>query len=82
MVTPTFPGTANTSRFCSKAWEAVIREPLSVVASTITTPRERPLMILFLLGKFFPSGREERENSEITAPWLMMSEKSLLFSGG
>ena len=36
------PGTAKTSRFCSSAIRAVIREPERGLASTMTTPLEMP----------------------------------------
>ena len=47
----TEPGTANTSRPCSNASFAVIKEPLSVAASPTNTPNDSPLMIRFLRGK-------------------------------
>ena len=46
-----FPGTANTSRPCSRASLAVISAPLRSGASTTSTPQLRPLMIRFRLGK-------------------------------
>ncbi len=46
-----WPGTAKTSRFCSPASLAVMRDPDRSVASTTTTPREEPEMIRFRRGK-------------------------------
>ncbi len=46
-----FPGTAKTSRPCSKAYSAVINEPLLRLASTITTVSDKPLIILLRRGK-------------------------------
>ena len=46
------PGTAKTSRPCSRASRAVMDAPLRSPASTTSTPRERPLMTRFLKGKF------------------------------
>ena len=50
------PGTANTSRPCCKAKRAVIIAPDFMSASTMTTPRTRPLMIRLRGGKLAASG--------------------------
>jgi len=55
------PCTAKTSRPCSRAMEAVIKEPLFIVASTTITPLLKPLMRRFRMGKFFGSGGVSRE---------------------
>lgn len=44
------PGTAKTSRPCSKAQSAVISDPLFSAASTTKTPKLSPLIIRFLSG--------------------------------
>ena len=63
-----FPGTANTSRFCSSAQREVMRVPLYSPASTTKTPRDRPLMIRLRIGK--SRGRQtcRRGNSLTSAP--------------
>ena len=50
------PGTAITSRPCSSARRAVIREPERAAPSTITTPRESPDMMRLRRGKWRPMG--------------------------
>ena len=78
----TVPGTAKTSLSWSSAIEAVIIAPPSSSDSTTTVPRERPLMILFRLGKFPCSGPVPGGYSETTAPEDAISAASLRFSGG
>ena len=63
------PGTAKTSRFCSRAHWAVISEPLFSAASITTVPRLRPLMTRLRYGKWPASGWLPKGNSEITAPF-------------
>ena len=62
------PGTANTSRFCSRAHLAVMRVPLYSAASTTSTPIDIPLMILFRIGKFCGAANVPIGNSETRAP--------------
>ena len=76
------PGTANTSRPCSSAQRAVIREPLRSVASTTTTPRARPLMRRLRDGKWCDSGRVPNGCSESTAPPPSMRRLRSRCSGG
>ena len=45
------PGIANTSRPCSSASLAVIKEPDASAASTTRQPLDKPLMILLRRGK-------------------------------
>jgi hypothetical protein len=47
----TLPGTAKTSRFCSRAQREVIRVPLYSAASITSTPTEIPLMMRLRTGK-------------------------------
>jgi len=68
---------------CSSAKSTVIDVPLLVAASTTNTPSLKPLIILFLSGKFNFSGLVPIIYSErITPPFLIISWKILLFSGG
>ncbi len=64
----TFPGTANTSRFCSSAQRAVILVPLYSPASTTSTPALRPLMIRLRMGKFCGAANVSTGNSDTSAP--------------
>src|ERR1700756_276728 len=50
------PGTASTSRPCSRAIRAVISEPDCRAASTTSTPRLRPEMSRLRLGKCLACG--------------------------
>ena len=68
------PGKANTSRPCSKAMRAVIKDPLRKAASTTNIPKDKPLMIRFRLGKLAACGGERVGNSEtMEPPWLTMA---------
>ncbi len=78
----TLPGTANTSRPCSRACFAVIRLPLRLAASTTSTPSESPLIILLRMGKFLASGTVPGANSERISPPSRMAACSCPFSGG
>src|SRR5712691_5219073 len=64
----TLPGTAYTSRFCSRAQRAVMRVPLYSAASTTSTPADMPLIIRLRMGKFCGAAKVLRGNSEIRAP--------------
>src|SRR5713226_1030918 len=64
----TLPGTAYTSRFCSRAQRAVMRVPLYSAASTTSTPADMPLMMRFRIGKFCGAANVPMGNSEISAP--------------
>src|SRR6267143_906671 len=64
----TLPGTAYTSRFCSRAQREVMRVPLYSAASTTSTPTDMPLMIRLRMGKFCGAGKVPTGNSEISAP--------------
>ena len=79
----TGPGTAKTSRFCSIAWLAVESEPLRGVASTTTTPRQRPEMIRLRCGKR-PGERPlaHRHLAERRRPAAATSRASSSCSGG
>ena len=55
------PGMAYTSRPCSAASRAVISEPLARLASTTSTPSDRPLMIRLRRGKFAACGLASKE---------------------
>ena len=62
---PTRPGTANTSRPCSSAKSAVMRDPERCRASTTRTMSASPLMMRFLAGKWYdregvPGGCSDR----------------------
>ena len=76
------PGTANTSRFCSRACLAVLSEPLLRAASTTRTASLRPLITRLRRGKLYGSGRQDRGNSDTRAPLsLSLSASSALESG-
>src|SRR5687768_4798421 len=62
------PGTANTSRFCSIASRAVIKEPEFSAASTTTMPRLSPLMMRLRYGKFSDTGGVFNGNCVTMAP--------------
>ena len=79
---PISPGTAKTERPCSAAIRAVIKEPLFSPASTMTTPREIPLMSRFRDGKLGALGGVPNGNSVTRAPWIATAAASSLFSGG
>ena len=64
----TLPGTAKTSRFCSRAQRDVILVPLYSAASTTSTPIEMPLMMRLRMGKFCGAAKVFMGNSEIRAP--------------
>src|ERR1700675_3804632 len=64
----TLPGTAYTSRFCSRAQREVMRVPLYSAASTTSTPADIPLIIRLRMGKFCGAGKVPTGNSEISAP--------------
>src|SRR5262249_6042499 len=64
----TFPGTANSSRLCSRAQRAVMRVPLYSPASTTSTPRASPLMMRLRIGKFCGAAKLLRGNSLTSAP--------------
>ena len=53
----TLPGTAKTSRHCSRAQREVMRVPLNSPASTTRTPRESPLMMRLRKGNCADWGR-------------------------
>lgn len=76
------PGTENTSLFWSTAFSAVRIAPLLSPASITTVPWARPLIILFLFGKFPAFGFVPRENSEIIVPFSSIFSAKTLFSGG
>lgn len=62
------PGTANTSRFWSRASRAVISVPLCSAASTAATPADRPLRMRLRMGKRHPSGGVPGGFSDRMAP--------------
>src|SRR5258707_783557 len=64
----TLPGTAYTSRFCSRAQREVIRVPLYSAASTTSTPPDILLMIRLRMGKFAGAGKAPTRDPEIKAP--------------
>ena len=64
------PGMEKTSLPDSSARRAVIIAPLLMGASTTSTPNERPLMILFLRGKFCGLGGLFGGSSDTTSPRL------------
>ena len=64
----TFPGTAKTSRPCSRAKRAVIREPLRRVASTTPRPERKSADNPVAYGKMVAVRRRAEGNSERTAP--------------
>ena len=76
------PGTAITSRPCSSAAAAVIREPEPADASTTTTARARPLMIRLRSGKWNASGGVPGGCSVSTKPDSAMASASRACSGG
>ena len=67
------PGTANTSRPCSKAVWAVMRAPLRRGASMTTVPRHRALMMRFRTGKWAPLCSVPGGYSERMTPVAAMS---------
>ncbi len=76
------PGTAKTSRPCSAARRAVIREPLCSEASTTKQPLLSPLIIRFRLGKLPASGGVPSGNSDTIAPNFAKRCASSLFCEG
>ena len=62
------PGTAKTSRPCSPASRAVIREPDRRAASTMMTPIERPEINRLRRGKSWARGSHPSGISEMAAP--------------
>ena len=70
------PGTANTSRFCSRAWLAVRSAPLCSLASMTTVPSVIPLMMRLRLGKFCASGLAPSGCSETRTPFSTISAAS------
>ena len=70
------PGTANTSRFCSRACLAVLREPLLRAASTTRTASLRPLMTRLRRGKLCGNGRQDKGNSDTRAPLSLILSAS------
>ena len=79
---PGKPGTANTSRPCSRAQEAVIKEPLRSDASTTTTPWVSPLITRLRRGKWCRPGAAPRGNSLTQAPLLRTATASSACRGG
>src|SRR3989344_9353248 len=77
------PGTAKTSRPCSRAKRAVIRAPERSRASTTTTPFERPEIIRFRRGKFFFLAGGPGGFSESTSPpsFFIRSARGTFFPG-
>lgn len=77
------PGIAKTSLPCSKATFAVIIAPLFLPASTTKTPSDKPLIILFLFGKFSLFGFVPFGYSEIIQPPVFKIDfaKSLFWDG-
>jgi hypothetical protein len=57
----TLPGTAQTSRFCSRAQRETMRVPLYSAASTTSMPADMPLMIRLRMGKFCEAGKVPTE---------------------
>ena len=64
------PGTANTSRPCSRAQLTVIIAPDFFAPSTSSVPWDSPLMMRFRAGKLRGRGWVPGMYSEITAPPL------------
>ena len=62
------PAFAKTSRPCSAASLAEIKDPLSRAASTTRTPRDKPDRIRFLRGKLPAKGLVPKGNSLTRAP--------------
>ena len=73
-------GIAKTSLPCSAAYLAVIRLPLFVPASATRTPRERPLIILFLNGNVYFVALENGGYSVTSAPLFLIELRRGLFS--
>ena len=69
----TFPGTANTSRPCSSARDAVMSAPEPSGASMMTTPTASPEKILFRAGKWLAAGGSPGAYSETSAPFSATS---------
>ncbi|MNE66012.1 hypothetical protein D3C80_1615400 [compost metagenome] len=68
------PGMAYTSRPCSPARRAVINEPLATLASTTSTPSDKPLMMRLRRGKLLGLASAANGNSETTAlPWATIA---------
>ena len=76
------PGTAKISLPFSRPKRAVISAPLFSGASMTNIPRERPLIILFLLGKCIGFGGVPGGYSDITAPFSIILFIKCAFSGG
>lgn len=53
---------------CSSAKSTVIKEPLFLLASATNTPKDNPLIILFLAGKFIGFGFVPTTYSETINP--------------
>ena len=77
-----FPGTAITSRPCSKAISAVISAPLLSPASTIKTILDNPLIMRLRTGNLHALGGVPNGNSLITAPFCTISSMIRAFSRG
>lgn len=79
----TLPGTAYTSRPCSRAQRAVMRVPLNSAASITRTPTLSPLMMRLRIGKFWGAAKVPKGNSVINAPFGSdnLFRKSLVFFG-
>ena len=75
------PGTAKTSRPCSRAKRAVISDPLLSAASTTTTPSARPLIMRFLDGKLPGDGGAPGGNSVRSAPVRAISSPQVRVGG-
>ena len=76
------PGTANTSRPCSRAVPAVMRAPLRAGASTTRVATHRPDMMRLRTGKCFASGEVPGGYSLTSAPAAATSSYRYWFSGG
>ena len=76
------PGTANTSRPCSRASRDVINEPDLSAASTTSTPCERPEIRRFRAGKCRAVGRVPTGCSQTSAPVAAIRSYRSSCSGG
>ena len=82
-LSPISCGGTKTFLFCSIAYLAVTLVPLLCIASTIRTPIDKPLTILFLSKNFFDVACFFGEYSLKTKPLLfIISWNNFLFSSG
>ena len=76
------PGMANTSRPCSAAKRAVMREPDLSAASTTSVPCASPAMMRLRLGKWCASAGVPSGNSLSNRPWRAMRWASAWWRAG